>query len=407
VKRKVIVIGGGAAGFFSAITCAQASKDVEVTLYEKTSKLLSKVAVSGGGRCNVTHACFENKILSASYPRGEKQLKSAFSRFTTTDTINWFESRGVKLKTEEDGRMFPKTDKSETIIDCLLKEAKKAKVTVQTEVGVKEIKPKFDAGFHVELSNGEHLECDKIIIATGGSPKLEGFEWLKKLGHQIVEPVPSLFTFNIPDNPIVELQGISVNPAKVKIADTKMEFVGPLLITHWGLSGPAVLKLSSFCARSLAEKEYDFKVQICWLNNKKEDALRQELFNIKAANPTKQIGNLLPVVLPKRLIEFILGKCGINPDKRWADVTKEEIQLMQEHFLYDTYHVQGKTTFKEEFVTCGGVNLDDVDFKTMESKRCKGLHFAGEVLDIDGITGGFNFQAAWTTGFIAGNGALK
>jgi hypothetical protein len=407
VKRKVIVIGGGAAGFFSAITCAQASKEVEVTLFEKSSKLLSKVAVSGGGRCNVTHACFDNKILSASYPRGEKQLKSAFSRFTTTDTVNWFESRGVKLKTEADGRMFPKTDDSQTIIDCLMKEAKKAKVTIQTEVGVKDIRPRFDGGFFVELTSGEQMECDKIIVATGGSPKIEGFEWIKKLGHQIVEPVPSLFTFNIPNNPIIELQGIAVDPAKVKIADTKIEFAGPVLVTHWGLSGPAVLKLSSFCARLLAEKEYDFNIQISWLNNKKEDALRQELFNIKAANPTKHIGNLLPVVLPKRLVEFILQKCGINPDKRWADVTKEEIQLLQEHFLYDTYHVQGKTTFKEEFVTCGGVNLDDVDFKTMESKRCKGLHFAGEVLDIDGITGGFNFQAAWTTGFIAGNGVLK
>ena len=407
MKRKVIVIGGGAAGFFSAITCAQASKEVEVTLFEKTSKLLAKVAVSGGGRCNVTHHCVDNKTLSASYPRGEKQLKSAFSRFTTSDTINWFESRGVKLKTEDDGRMFPKTDKSETIIDCLMKEAKKAKVTIQSEVGINDIRPRFDGGFHIELSTGEQIECDKIIIATGGSPKAAGFDWIKKLGHQIVEPVPSLFTFNIPNNPIVDLQGIVVDPAKIKIADTKIEFAGPVLITHWGLSGPAVLKLSSFCARLLAEKEYDFKVQICWLNNKKEEALRQELFNIKAANPTKHVGNLLPVVLPRRLVEFILHKCGINPDKRWADVTKEEILLLQEHFLYDTYHVQGKTTFKEEFVTCGGVNLDDIDFKTMESKRCKGLHFAGEVLDIDGITGGFNFQAAWTTGFIAGNGVLK
>lgn len=407
MKRKVIVIGGGAAGFFSAITCAQADKDVEVTLYEKTTKLLSKVAVSGGGRCNVTHACFDTKTLASSYPRGEKQLKSAFSRFTTTDTINWFESRGVKLKTEADGRMFPKTDDSQTIIDCLMKEAKKAKVSIQTQTEVKQITPRFEGGFDLVLNNGDKLSCDKVIITTGGNPKADGFEWIKKLGHQIVEPVPSLFTFNIPDNPIVELQGIAVDPAKVKIADTRMEFAGPVLITHWGLSGPAVLKLSSFCARTLAEKNYDFKIQVSWLNNKKEDALRQELFNIKAANPTKHVGNLLPVTLPKRLVEFLLNKAGVNPDKRWADVTKDEIQRLQEHFLYDTYHVTGKTTFKEEFVTCGGVSLDDVDFKTMESKRCKGLHFAGEVLDIDGITGGFNFQAAWTTGFIAGNGALK
>lgn len=407
MKRKVIVVGGGAAGFFSAITCAQASKEVEVVLLEKTTKLLSKVAVSGGGRCNVTHACFENKILSASYPRGEKQLKSAFSRFTTTNTVEWFQSRGVKLKTEADGRMFPVTDSSQTIIDCLMKEAKKAKVSIETEVGVKDVRPQFDGSFEVELSNGTTTRCDKIIVATGGSPKAEGFEWLRKLGHQIVDPVPSLFTFNIPNNPIVELQGIAVDPAKVKIADSKMEFSGPVLITHWGLSGPAVLKLSAFGARLLADRDYQFDVQISWLNTKKEDALRQELFNIKAANPTKHIGNLLPVVLPKRLVEFILNKCGIPSDKRWADVTKEEIQLLQNHFLYDTYRVEGKTTFKEEFVTCGGIHLDDVDFKTMESKRCKGIHFAGEVLDIDGITGGFNFQAAWTTGFIAGNGVLR
>lgn len=407
MKRKVIVIGGGAAGFFSAITCAQASKDAEVILLEKTNKLLSKVAVSGGGRCNVTHACFDNKTLTGSYPRGEKQLKSAFSRFTTTDTIAWFESKGVKLKTEEDGRMFPTTDKSETIIDCLMKEAKKAKVNIQTETGVTAIKSKFDGGFQVELSTGNMLECDKIILATGGSPKIQGFDWIQKLGHQIVEPIPSLFTFNIPNNPIINLQGISVNPAKVKIVDSKLEFAGPILITHWGLSGPAVLKLSAFGARLLAERNYEFSIQVSWLHQKKEEALRQELFNIKAANPHKHIGNSLPVVLPKRLLEFILEKSGVSPETKWAEVSKDHIQSLQENLLYDTYHVNGKTTFKEEFVTCGGVHLDDVDFKTMESKRCKGLHFAGEVLDIDGITGGFNFQAAWTTGYIAGHGVLK
>jgi predicted Rossmann fold flavoprotein len=407
VKRKIIIIGGGAAGFFSAITCAQADKDAEVVLLEKTSKLLAKVAVSGGGRCNVTHACFDTRLLASSYPRGEKQLRSAFSRFTTTDTIEWFAARGVKLKTEADGRMFPVTDSSQTIIDCLMKEAGKAGVDIRTQTEVKQLIPRFEGGFELVLGSGEKMSCDKVIITTGGSPKSQGFDWIKKLGHQIAEPVPSLFTFNIPGNPIIGLQGIAVDPARVRVMDTKMEFSGPVLITHWGLSGPAVLKLSSFCARVLAEKGYDFTIQIGWLNNKKEDALRQELFNIKAANPTKHIGNLLPVTLPKRLVEFILGKCRIDPDKRWADITKEEIQLLLEHLLYDTYHVKGKTTFKDEFVTCGGVSLDDIDLKTMESKRCKGLHFAGEVLDIDGITGGFNFQAAWTTGFIAGTGALK
>lgn len=407
MKRKVIVVGGGAAGFFSAISCAHASKDVDVLLLEKTSKLLSKVAVSGGGRCNVTHACFENKTLATCYPRGEKPLKSAFSRFSTTDTIEWFQSRGVQLKTESDGRMFPKTDDSQTIIDCLMKEAKKLKVDIRTSIGVQQLKPRFEGGFTLTLTDGTIMDCDKVIVATGGSPKAEGLEWLRQLGHQVVEPVPSLFTFNIPNNPIVDLQGIAIDPAKVKILDTKLEFSGPVLITHWGLSGPAVLKLSAYGARLLAERDYDFQVQVSWLNLKKEDALRQELFNIKAANPTKHVGNLLPVVLPKRLTEFLLSKAGVNPDKRWADVTKEEIQALINSFLYDTYTVKGKTTFKDEFVTCGGIHLDDVDFKTMESKRCKGLHFAGEVLDIDGITGGFNFQAAWTTGFIAGNGALK
>lgn len=407
MKRKVIVVGGGAAGFFSAISCAHASKEVDVLLLEKTSKLLSKVAVSGGGRCNVTHACFENKTLATCYPRGEKPLKSAFSRFSTTDTIEWFQSRGVQLKTESDGRMFPKTDDSQTIIDCLMKEAKKLRVDIRTSIGVQQLKPRFEGGFTLTLTDGTIMDCDKVIVATGGSPKAEGLEWLRQLGHQVVEPVPSLFTFNIPNNPIVDLQGIAVDPAKVKILDTKLEFSGPVLITHWGLSGPAVLKLSAYGARLLAERDYDFQVQVSWLNLKKEDALRQELFNIKAANPTKHVGNLLPVVLPKRLTEFLLSKAGVNPDKRWADVTKEEIQALINSFLYDTYTVKGKTTFKDEFVTCGGIHLDDVDFKTMESKRCKGLHFAGEVLDIDGITGGFNFQAAWTTGFIAGNGALK
>lgn len=407
MNRKVIVVGGGAAGFFSAISCAQASKEVDVLLLEKTSKLLSKVAVSGGGRCNVTHACFENKTLATCYPRGEKPLKSAFSRFSTTDTIEWFQSRGVPLKTESDGRMFPKTDDSQTIIDCLMKEAKKLKVDIRTSIGVQQLKPRFEGGFTLTLTDGTVLDCDKVIVATGGSQKAEGLEWLRQLGHQVVEPVPSLFTFNIPNNPIIDLQGIAVDPAKVKILDTKLEFSGPVLITHWGLSGPAVLKLSAYGARLLAERDYDFQVQVSWLNLKKEDALRQELFNIKAANPTKHVGNLLPVVLPKRLTEFLLSKAGVNPDKRWADVTKEEIQALINSFLYDTYAVKGKTTFKDEFVTCGGIHLDDVDFKTMESKRCKGLHFAGEVLDIDGITGGFNFQAAWTTGFIAGNGVLK
>jgi predicted Rossmann fold flavoprotein len=407
LKRKVVVAGGGAAGFFAAITCAQANNDAEVIILEKTNKLLSKVAVSGGGRCNVTHACFDLKQLSLSYPRGEKQLKSAFSRFMTTDTVKWFEERGVKLKTEEDGRMFPTTDNSETIIKCLLKEAKKLKIEIKDQTEVKQITPRFHGGFELKLGSGEKMECDKLIVACGGSPKIEGLNWIKELGHEIIEPVPSLFTFNIQDEELANLQGISVNPAKAKILDTKLEFSGPVLITHWGLSGPAILKLSSYGARILAEKDYNFQVQINWMNEKKEEVARLELMNLKAANPSKQINVLFPFILPKRLLHYLFEKTGINDKMKWGEISKEDVNRFVNNLLYDTYQVKGKTPFKEEFVTCGGIGLDDIDFKTMQSKRCKDIHFAGEILDIDGITGGFNFQAAWTTGYLAGLGASK
>lgn len=404
---KIAVIGGGAAGFFAAIHAAQADSKNEVTLFEKTSKLLAKVLVSGGGRCNVTHACFENNRLSTNYPRGERQLKSAFARFSTKDTIEWFNSKGIKLKTESDGRMFPVTDSSETIADCLLSEAKKSGVTIQLNTEIKTIQPKLSGGFTL-LANGTPFSFDKVIVTTGGSPKQDGFSWLKDLGHQISNPVPSLFTFNIPNNGITELMGISVEQAKIKLLGTKYEYSGPLLITHWGLSGPAVLKLSSYAARDLADMDYRFSIQVSWLNDKKEDAVRNELMNLKAANPAKHLRNLFPYAqLSKRLQDYLFHKASVDVDKNWADVSKIDIQHLVEVLLYDTYHVHGKTTFKEEFVTCGGISLDDVHFKNMESKKIKGLHFAGEVLDIDGITGGFNFQAAWTTGYIAGINAGK
>lgn len=404
---KIAVIGGGAAGFFAAIHASQIDNKNEVTLFEKTGKLLGKVLVSGGGRCNVTHACFENNRLTLNYPRGERQLKSAFARFSTKDTVEWFNIRGVKLKTEHDGRMFPVTDNSETIANCLLKEAQKGKVKIELNAEVKKIQPNPSGGFGLMVNN-LHLNYDKVIITTGGSPKEEGFNWLKDLGHQISSPVASLFTFNIPNNSITELMGISVDQVKIKILSTKHEFNGPLLITHWGFSGPAVLKLSSYAARDLADMGYRFSIQINWLNDKKEEAVRNELMNLKAANPTKHLRNLFPYIqLSKRLQDYLFNKADVNADKNWADISKVDIQHLVEVLLYDTYHVQGKTTFKEEFVTCGGISLDDVHFKNMESKKMKGLHFAGEVLDIDGITGGFNFQAAWTTGYIAGTSAGK
>lgn len=401
---KIVVIGGGAAGFFAAIHAASGGRN-EVILLEKTGKLLQKVKVSGGGRCNVTNACFDMKQLCQNYPRGEKQLRSAFTKFTTSDTIKWFEDRKVKLKTEPDGRVFPVTDDSQTIIDVLTKEAAKNKVDIQMNTDVRSIIPSFHGGFELYLGDNKKIQCDKLIVATGGSQKPEDFEAVKGLGIEIIEPVPSLFTFNIPDDPIVELTGLSVDPVKVKIPDAKIEYSGPLLVTHWGLSGPAILKLSSFGARKLAERHYDFHIQINWLNEKKEEALRQELFNIKAANPAKQVGNLLPFKLPARLTKHLLDKSNIQEDRKWAEVSKEDINKLAQNVLYDTYHVLGKTTFKEEFVACGGVSLNEIDFKSMQSKKVKGLHFAGEVLDIDGLTGGFNFQAAWTTGFIAGTAA--
>jgi predicted Rossmann fold flavoprotein len=404
---KVVVIGGGAAGFFAAIHCAMANKEAEVVLVEKTDKLLSKVKISGGGRCNVTHACFDLKQLSLAYPRGEKQLKSAFSKFMTSDTVSWFESRGVKLKTEEDGRMFPKTDDSQTVIDCLMKEAKKHKVQIVTGCEIKKIEPEFAGGFTLHTADNKKMEAERVIVTTGGSPKTEGMDWLKSLGHAIEESVPSLFTFNINDPVLHELQGISVNPAKVRILDSKLEFGGPVLITHWGLSGPAVLKISSYGARLLAERDYEFKAQINWLNEKKEDVARLELMNLKAANPSKQINTLFPYNLPKRLLSYLFDKSEMSMTSKWGEVSKDDVNRLINNLLYDTYQVSGKTPFKEEFVTCGGISLDDVNFKNMESKRMKGLYFAGEVLDIDGITGGFNFQAAWTTGYIAGNAAAK
>lgn len=404
---KIAVIGGGAAGFFSAIHAAQANPQNKVTIYEKSSKVLSKVLVSGGGRCNVTHACFENNRLATHYPRGEKPLKSAFSRFSTNDTIAWFTKRGVKLKTEADGRMFPVTDKSETIADCLMKEIKKYKIDIAFNTDIKAIQPQLNGEFNL-ITNTETIPANKVIITTGGYAKADGFNWLTSLGHNLEKPVPSLFTFNVPNNAITELMGISVEQVKIKIAEAKHEFSGPVLITHWGFSGPAVLKLSSYAARALADLDYHFSIQVNWLNDKKEDAVRNELMNLKAANPAKHLRNLFPYIqLSKRLQDYLFDKAKIDADKNWADISKADINSLVDVLLYDHYDVKGKTTFKDEFVTCGGISLNDVHIKNMESKKVKGLYFAGEVLDIDGITGGFNFQAAWTTGFIAGTNAGK
>ncbi|MBB6610389.1 NAD(P)/FAD-dependent oxidoreductase [Pontibacter sp. Tf4] len=401
---KIVVIGGGAAGFFGATTCAEANPDAEVVLLEKTNKLLAKVLVSGGGRCNVTHHCFLPGPLSQHYPRGAKPLKEAFKTFGARETVTWFEERGVKLKTEADGRIFPVTDSSQTIADCLLQQARKAGVTIKTGTGVTRIQPPDHTTdkFIVYLNNGSELKADKVLVSTGGNPKSTGYDWLRELGHPIQEPVPSLFTFNVPGNPLKELMGVSVPHAKVRIAGQKLEYEGPLLITHWGYSGPAVLKLSAWGARIFHDQNYSFTALINWIPTYTEESLRAELQHYRQAHPKKLVATNPLFGLPQRLWKALATIAEITLETKWAELPGKNTNKLLEALLRMEVRVNGKTTFKEEFVTCGGIDLQQVNMKTLESRLHPGLHFAGEVLDIDGITGGFNFQAAWTTGYLAG-----
>lgn len=348
----------------------------------------------------MTHHCLNGSQLSRFYPRGERFLKKAFSQFQVQDTINWFESRGVALKTEEDNRMFPTTDDSYTIMRCLMDEAKELGVVVTKKYSVRSIE-RQETGFIITSPN-DRLEVDKIIICTGGSPKLTGFKWLEELGHKIEPPVPSLFTFNMPEEPVKTMMGVVADNATVKIQGTKLMYTGPLLITHWGMSGPAVLKLSSWGARYLNDLHYKFNIQVNWLGGIKETDLRSQLESYISDNRKKKVVNNKPFQLPNRLWIFLIEKISVREDILWGEMGSKSINRLINLLLNDVYKVKGKTTFKEEFVTCGGVSLGDVDVKTMQSKVVPGIYFAGEVLDIDGITGGFNFQAAWTTGFIAG-----
>jgi predicted Rossmann fold flavoprotein len=398
----VVVIGGGAAGFFAAVTAAQANPQAKIILLEKSNALLSKVRISGGGRCNVTHDCFDPKLLVKNYPRGEKALLGPFHRFQPRDTIQWFEWRGVQLKTEEDGRVFPTTDLSQTIIDCLLYEAKIRNVHILLRHGVKSIQ-KMGPIFSITLADSQVIEGHRLIIATGGNK--EGFELARSFGHHIVPPVPSLFTFNIPHSPLSELAGISVEKAQIKIANTSLVQSGPLLITHWGFSGPAVLKLSAWGARELHAVDYQAKILINWLPEYSQKNLIDKLIELKQKNPTKTILTLHDFPLARQLWKYLLQTAGIDSNKRFSDISHKALAQMVNKLQADSYDIKGKTTHKQEFVTCGGVCLDEVDFKTLESRLCSGLLFAGEILDIDGITGGFNFQNAWTTGWIAGQAA--
>ncbi|MDJ1495601.1 NAD(P)/FAD-dependent oxidoreductase [Cytophagaceae bacterium DM2B3-1] len=400
MSKTFVVIGGGAAGFFCAINAARLSPELTVVILEKTPKLLSKVKVSGGGRCNVTHNCQSVSDLLKNYPRGQNFLKKAFSHFSATDTVNWFEERGVSLKVEADGRMFPVSDSSQTIIDCFLEEAKKYGVKIYSQWNVHSLS-KLDIGFEIISDKGQAIQADLICIACGGFPKKEQFDWITGLGHSIESPVPSLFTFNIPKNPITELMGISLPLATVKVAGSKLVESAPLLITHWGMSGPAVLRLSSWGARVLSEKGYQFTGLVHWVPEMNEEMIRAEIQKIRFSSPTQKIQNATLFRLPQRLWQFLIDRAGITEDLRWTDLPSKEQNRLIKVLTNDEYPVNGKTTFKEEFVTCGGIKLNEVDPTTMESRIIPNLFFAGEILDIDGITGGFNFQHAWTSGWLA------
>ncbi len=399
-----MVIGGGAAGFFGAITCAEANPGKKVLLLEKTSKLLSKVRVSGGGRCNVTHACFQASAFAQNYPRGQKALKKLLPLFGAQDTVEWFEKRGVKLKTEADGRMFPQSNSSETIIDCLMQAARKAGVEIRTSLGVNQITVQdgTDERFVLTLTNGDKLSASKVLVATGGNPKTESYHWLKQLGHTLEDPIPSLFTLNVPHSPFKDLQGVAVPKARVKLTGQKLETEGPLLITHWGLSGPAVLRFSAWGAKLMFGLNYTGTALVNWVPDTSEEQVRQQLMQTRQTSPRKTVFTNPLFQLPNRLWQRLCELAEVPDGVKWAELAGKAQNKLIELLIRTPFEVKGKTTFKEEFVTCGGIKLDELQLERMESRLVPGLFFAGEVVDIDGITGGFNFQAAWTGGYLAG-----
>lgn len=391
----IIIVGGGAAGFFTAINIAESKPHLKVAILERGKEVLSKVRVSGGGRCNVTHACFVPNELVKFYPRGERELKGPFHQFCSGDTIEWFEKHGVELKIEEDGRMFPVTDSSQTIIDCFLQATKQLKVDVLTGQSVRSVF-KSDDFWKVE-TNTETFVCEKVVMTTGSNPKI--WEILESQGHKVISAVPSLFTFNIKDIRIKDLMGVSAFAA-VKVKGTGLKASGPLLITHWGMSGPSILRLSAWGARELFDKNYQFALQVNWLNEVTFEECLEGLKDLKEENSKKLVAKFCPFDFPKRLWESLITAAGFQVDLKWADVSKKQMTSLAEQLTNGQFQVNGKSTFKEEFVTAGGIDLKEVNFKTMESKLLPGLFFAGEVLNIDAITGGFNFQNAWTGGFI-------
>jgi predicted flavoprotein YhiN len=442
--RRIVIAGGGAAGFFAAITCAEAAPDAEVIILEKSGQFLSKVKISGGGRCNVTHACFDARELTACYPRGGRALLAPFKRFQASDTVAWFGARGVKLKTEGDGRMFPVSDSSQTIIYCLMNAAKTAGVKLRLNAGAESVKRNEDGRFELTITNetsspsppleerggvrrpmqinertphtgplpavrgeGEIITCDCLLLATGGCRVAAAGQLAMSLGHKLESPVPSLFTFHIATPWLRGLAGVSVETTEASVPGARLRERGALLATHWGLSGPVILRLSAWGARKLHELDYKFPLHINWLPQLGAEKIAAEFQSRRDSQPAKLMVNTPLAPLPSRLWEQLVLAAGISRDTRWAALSRAAQHKLVQQLIRTEFQVTGKSLNKDEFVTCGGVRLGEVDFKTMESRICPGLYFAGELLDIDGITGGFNFQAAWTTGWIAGQAMAK
>ncbi|MBI5394195.1 MAG: NAD(P)/FAD-dependent oxidoreductase [Verrucomicrobia bacterium] len=432
-SRQIIVVGGGAAGVFAAIACAEAMPEAEVTVLEKGPEFLGKVRISGGGRCNVTHACFDPRELASRYPRGGRALIGPFKRFQPRDTAAWFEARGVKLKTERDGRMFPVSDDSQTVVDCLVRAAKAVGVKLRARCGVERVTRRAEGGFNLALAKtscrptgrgdtpvaqddhqsgdknvaapsyeAESLVCDRLLLAMGGCRTAAAAELAVSLGHTLEPPVPSLFTFHVATSWLRELSGISVEPVEASVPGTKLRERGALLMTHWGLSGPAILRLSAWGARELHGLDYKFPLHINWLPRLSAEAVAAELQARRDQQSARFVANTPIPPLPARLWERLVLAAGIGRETRWAALPRAAQHGLVQQLIRTEFPVTGKSMNKDEFVTCGGVRLGEVDFKTMESRICPGLYFAGELLDVDGITGGFNFQAAWTTGWIAG-----
>lgn len=409
---RIAIIGGGAAGFFAAIAVKENYAQAQVEIFEKTNRVLAKVAVSGGGRCNLTNGCTDFEELSRAYPRGGRELKSLFRQFSTIDTIEWFESRGVPLVIQADNCVFPRSQDSRSITDLLQRECKKLGVSVKTDCEIVELCQQDNGTILLRYQSAALLVSteffDKVIVTTGGSPKIRGLEWLEKLGHKIETPIPSLFTFNIPGDPVRNLMGAVIEDAILSLQGTKLKSQGALLITHWGMSGPAVLKLSSYAARVLNERQYDFTIQVNWTGQQNNEIVLDQLKIIAKDNPAKLLQSVKPFNLTQRVWDFLLDKQGVTLnqkgekiEKKWAEVGKKGLNQIAEILTNDQYNVKGKASFKEEFVTCGGISLKSVNMTTLQSKALPNLYFAGEVLDIDAITGGFNLQAAWTTAFVA------